>query len=255
MRKQDVRQLLYEGLTASLAPSGFRLRTRDERLVRTVPEGQQSLSVALVQASPGFECTVTLALRLTAVEELVNRILETPPQYAGITLTTLTQLEHFGLEPKPGRGVWFPIASPEDGAAVVEELRALVETQLLPFFARYYDLLSVAAGIEADWAPAPAASPAEARTPLARLLRPFQQPAPAPAAEDPWAAWTRERRLFNQTLQPHRALKNVAVAHLAGSPHVAAMVESYRHELAPFIESERQKLEELVLALQRSREA
>ena len=250
MRKQDVRQLLYAGLAASLAPGGFRLRTRDERFVRTVPEGQQSLSVALVQAWPGFECTVTLALRLTAVEELVQRILETPPQYAGSTMTTLTQLEHFGLEPKPGRGVWFPIASPEDGAVVVEELRALVQAQLLPFFARYQDLASVAEGVLADWAPSAVAAPGPERPkPLVRLLRPFQRPAAAPVAEDPWAAWTRERRLFNQTLQPHRALKNVAVAHLAGSPHVAAMVESYRRELAPFIESERQQFEELVLAL------
>jgi hypothetical protein len=255
MRKQDVRNLLYEGLAGSITAAGFRLRKRDEGFVRKLPEGRQLLSIALINAGEGFACTLTLGIRLDAVEELVNGILATPALYAGETLTTLTQLEYFGFEPILGRGVWFPVRSQDDVAGVITQWHASFETQLSPFFERYRDIASVAEGVLADLSPPDNGPEPRPGTSLAWLLRPFKRPQTEPTADVRWVEWKRERRLFNQMQHPYRALKNVAVAYLAGSNRLDRLVESYRRELAPLVDTEKQKFEDLLRTLQRSSQA
>lgn len=242
--KPGIRGALNESLGAVLTRGGFRLRKKQEAFVRSIPGGRQLLLVALTERGEYSDFSLVLGIRLDAVETIANKYSNVRRQYQADSLTTLTQLEHFGLEPSPGIGVRIPVAGPGQVSAAVERLTPLLQDQILPFFERYQDVASLNGALHP---PTPAAAEEGGRRGwLAGLLR-GRPKGPVPTAPaDPWAQWRAERRAFDSTKHPHRGMRGAVVAHLAGDSRFDVLVEGYRRELREYPEPDRQRFEELV---------
>jgi hypothetical protein len=61
--------------------------------------------------------------------------------------------------------------------------------------------------------------------------------------------WWPDRRSFDASNQPYRAMAGVAVAYLAGNPRLRALIALYRGQLSALPEPDRRKYEHLVAHL------
>jgi hypothetical protein len=139
MNKTEVRDLIYREL-APLLP-GFKAKPREESFVRTIPDGKQAVMVAIFDYKPEFRFSLTLAIRLDPVQEIVNQFSGSPPKYHKITTTTLTQLDwFFPGEPRPKQ---YSVTSEGDIVAAVKQLAPTIEQKILPFLDRYKDVAAI----------------------------------------------------------------------------------------------------------------
>ena len=104
-KKTEVRRLICEALDPIVGPARFRYVRKSEAFVRKIAGGRQELVLALVDYNPEFWFSFTFCVRLDAVEEIINRFSGTDVPCD--TITSCTQLEHLGVAPEKGLGVWF----------------------------------------------------------------------------------------------------------------------------------------------------
>jgi hypothetical protein len=216
MTKSEARRLIYEGLRPVVEPAGFRVDKRAEGFVREIIGGKQILGVALWDYNPIVEFSLTMCVRLDAVQVIVNRFSGSPPKYHAETMTSITQLEHLGVRAEPGRGVRYRAESEPELLGAVVKVAGLIRERLIPFFDQHQDVAS-----------------------LDRGLNPCDDGASGPA-------WLSDRRSFDATNQPYRAMAGVAVAYLAGNPRLQELVAVYRGRLSALPEPDRCKYEHLV---------
>ncbi len=139
MNKTEIRDLIYREL-APLLPD-FKPKPREESFVRTMPGGKQALMVGIVDYKPEYRFSLTLAIRLEAVQEIVHPFSGSPPKYHKITTTTLTQLDwFFPGEPKPKQ---YSVKSEHDVVDAVEQLAPVIRQKILPFLDRYRDVTAI----------------------------------------------------------------------------------------------------------------
>ena len=255
---KSARAMVLSRLGELFSPAGFRKGERSA-FSRSIPQGRQVVSMAWIDRKPQCAFTLTLGIRLDAVEELAGPFLDVSPADAQETPTTLTQLEHFGFEPQLGTGVWFPISGPADVDAAFDRLAPAIRDQIIPFFDRYQSPLTMAGAL----LPNPSA-PAESKVNrggltgiaglAARLFSRKADPAPQPTEADAaWARWRRERSAFDSSFHPSRAIKHLVLAHLTQNPRIEDLVRSYREELSAHTEPDREKLERAIQFIEQRR--
>jgi hypothetical protein len=215
--KTEVRRMIADAITPVVSAAGFRFKKGSEAFVRKIEGGRQELGLSLVDYNPVFEFSLTLCVRLEAVQEITNRFSVSPPKYHAMTLTSITQLEFLGLPAKPGRGVVFRVGSEADLAASMPGVLAVVRERVLPFFEEYRDIAAVNRGLNPEGAE--------------RVMRIVGFP---------------DRQAFDATNQPYRAMKGVAVAHLAHDPRLSELISAYRSQISEMQEHDRLKFENLV---------
>jgi hypothetical protein len=215
--KAEVRRMIADALTPVVSPAGFRFKKASEAFIRKVEGGRQELGLPLVDYNPLFEFSFTLCIRLEAVQEITNRFSGSPPKHHSMTLTSITQLEFLGLPAKPGRGVNFAVSSEADLMAVMPGNLTMVRERVMPFFEQYRDIAAVNSGLNPEGAEL--------------LFRIVGFP---------------DRRAFDATNQPYRAMTGVVAAYLASDPRFDALVSAYRSQISEMPERDRSKFENLV---------
>lgn len=220
MLKTEVRRRIFDALAPTLADAGFRRRPRAEGFVRAIDGGRQELNVALWDFRPTIEFSLVLCLRLDAVQAILHPHAGTDPRYHGITLTSITQLEHLGLIGEPGRGVLWRVTSEAELADALVAATAVVRERVLPFFDAHCDLASIHAALNPPGAE--------------RITEPV---------------WPLDRRVFDSTNPPYGAIAAVAAASLVGDPRLPALVDAYRGQLRNLTEPDRAKFESIAAAL------
>ncbi|WP_020474756.1 hypothetical protein [Zavarzinella formosa] len=217
--KTEAERLIVSGLKSDTAPAGFRYVKKDGSFVRLIDGGRQMLGVALWNHNPLFAFSLTMTVRLDAVQAITNQHSGSPPQYHGITTTSLTQLEFLRLPAERGK-VEFRASSESELAAVLPGVATLVRERVVPFFDEYRDVAALNRGLNPDGAE--------------RVMQP---------------TWPPDRRAFDASNQPYRAMTGVAVARLAGDPRWEQLVAAYRAQLSGAPDHDRQKFEGLVAHL------
>jgi hypothetical protein len=236
-------------------PAGFR-RSKGSSFSRSIPQGRQVVSMAWIDRKPEYQFTLTLGIRLDVVEELAIPLLGIPPSYTAETLTTLTQLEHFGLEPQLGLGVWFPASNSAELDAAFQQLAPVIQRQILPFLDRHQTLAAVAGALHSPTPSTAASSPGAGPGHLLKGLvgrlfaRRAETASGPPSAEAAWAKWRQERSAFDSTLHPARAVRHLLMAYLTGDPQLEERIHSYRAELAPYTAPDCELLEEAIRFIQ-----
>lgn len=218
--KGELQRLICDAIAPVVSGAGFVFRKSSGAFVRKIERGRQELGLSLIDYHPIFEFSFTLATRLEAVQEIVNRFSGSPPNYHGSTLTSITQLEFLGLPAEPGRGVTYRVASGPELTAMLPGIIAMIRERVLPFFEEYRDVAAVNRGLNPDGAD-----------------EVFQLP------QFP------DRRAFDATNQPYRAMRGIAVAYMARDPRLPRLIAAYRSQISQLHENDRSKLENLVTYL------
>jgi hypothetical protein len=218
--KTEVRRLISEAVAPVVSPAGFRFKKRSEAFIRKIDGGRQEFGLPLVDYNPIFEFSFTLCIRLEEVQDITNRFSGSPPRYHDVTLTSITQLEFLGLPSEPGRGVVYRVESESELTATVPGVLAMIRERVLPFFDEYRDIAAVNRGLNPEGAE-----------------RVFQ------------IAGFPDRRAFDATNYPYRAMTGVAVAHLARDPRLAALIAAYRGQISQMPDHDRLKFENMVIYL------
>ena len=215
--KTEVRRMIVDAVALVVSATGFRFKKASEAFVRKIEGGRQELGLPLVDFNPVFEFSFALCIRLNAVQDITNRFAGSPPKYHSMTLTSFTQLEFLGLPAGPGRGVDFHVESEAELAAILPGILTMVRERVLPFFEEYRDIAAVNRGLNPEGAD--------------RVFRILGFP---------------DRRAFDATNQPYRAMTGVAVAHLASDQRLPALISAYRSQISEMQEHDRSKLDSLV---------
>lgn len=196
----EVRRQIARDLAPSMKRAGFGIRRPYEQFVRQIEGGRQELSISLVDYRPRFEFSFTVCIRLDAVEAVVNPFTTTPAHY-DITLTTMTQLEYFGLpSTHPASGVFYEVTSEADLTRALRAFRPVLEERILPFFDEYRDLAALNRGLN-------------------------------PEGAERLTCWAASRASFCDTPHPYRAMTGFAVAYLADDPRLEELLDAYRAQL------------------------
>ncbi len=96
MKKQEMKNLLFEMLGAAVSGTEFRLKRSDDAFLRKIPGGRQMLGLPLWDYNPEFEFSLNIGIRLDAVEDIFHRFSGSPSaKYQAMSYTTLTPLERF----------------------------------------------------------------------------------------------------------------------------------------------------------------
>jgi hypothetical protein len=215
--KTDVRRMIVDTVTPVVSAVGFRFTKASEAFVRKIEHGRQELGLPLVDHSPIFQFSFTLCIRLEPVQEIINQFSGSPPKYHSTTLTSITQLEFLGLLAKPGKGVNFEVSSEAELMAVMPGVLTMLRERALPFFEEYRDIAAVNRGLNPEGAE--------------RVHRIVGFP---------------DRRAFDATIQPYRAMTGVVAAYLANDPRLDALISAYQSQLNEMPEHNRSKFENLV---------
>ena len=216
--------MIADAITPVVSAAGFRFKKASEAFVRKIVGGRQELGLPLVEYNPVFKFSLTLCIRLEAVQEIINRFSGSPPKYHLMTLTSITQLEFLGFPAEPGRGVVFHVESETDLDAIMPRVLTTVRERVLPFFEEHRDIGAVNRGLNPEGAE--------------RVFK---------LAEFP------DRRAFDATNQPYRAMTGVAVAHLANDPRLSVLISAYRSQISEMQEDDRSKFDNLVSFLSSER--
>jgi hypothetical protein len=139
MKKQEVRDLIYSELDKILSSTGFRLVKTDEAFVRAIPEGKQKIYVSLIDYNPRFIFSLTVGIRLNAVEDIFNLFSGADQKSQKYTVTSLTQLEYFTGRPKSG----FTVTSEAEIKSAISELQMVLISKIMPFLDKYTDIRSL----------------------------------------------------------------------------------------------------------------
>jgi hypothetical protein len=87
MKKQEVRNVIYEGLGEILIPAGFKGVKKEKLFRRKTPYGFQKVGNSLVDYSPTFSFACFVIIRFDAIEDILDVALSRPSDYWGVTGT------------------------------------------------------------------------------------------------------------------------------------------------------------------------
>ena len=215
--KTEVRRMIVDTVSPVVSPAGFRFKKATEAFVRKIDGGRQELGLPLVDYNPVFRFSFTLCMRVEAVQDITNRFSGSPPKYHSMTLTSITQLEFLSLAAGPGNRVDFEVSSEAELMAVMPGVLTMMSERVLPFFEEYRDIAAVNRGLNPEG--------------TERSFRIVGFP---------------DRRAFDATNQPYRAMTGVVAAYLANDPRLDALIGAYRSQISEMPEHDRSKFENLV---------
>jgi hypothetical protein len=139
MNKQEVRNMIYAGLRKVLPEPDFRLRKSEGAFVRKTSTGLQKIFVPLVDYNPEYIFSLTVGIRIDAVEEIFNRVSGADDKGQKLTLTSITQLAHF----THGNRKDYRVSTPADIDAALSELSGVIDQEIMPFLLQYQDVQSL----------------------------------------------------------------------------------------------------------------
>jgi hypothetical protein len=134
--KKELKRLqeeLLKELEARLSPHGFTRRKKDQTLHRTFDKGADAIHLSFIEHATDFDATVEIAVRMNAIEELVNRY---PPAAAKGKQATYT----LGVELGNLRGTGqqrYEIRAAEDVIPAAEAIAEAVREVGFPCLERY----------------------------------------------------------------------------------------------------------------------
>jgi hypothetical protein len=135
MKKQEMKNLLFEMLGGILSTTEFRLKKSEDAFVGKIPHGRQMLGLPLWDYNPEFEFSLNICIRLDAVEEIFHRFSGSPALYHSMSVTTITRLEHF-----TGGPAKYKVKTAGDVTSVGSILLPAIQEKILPFFHEHKDV-------------------------------------------------------------------------------------------------------------------
>lgn len=138
MKKPEIRDFIYAGLKEILG-AGFRLNKKEGAFTRSIPNGFQRIYVPLYDYNPLFVFSLTIGIRLDAVEDIFNQFSGAMGAGQAQTTTSLTQLDYFTQEIRKE----YEVSTKEEIDSALSDLTPLINSKILPFLEQYQDVQSL----------------------------------------------------------------------------------------------------------------
>lgn len=139
MKKQEIREFIYAGLKEILGGAGFKLNKKEGAFTRSFPNGFQKIYVPLYDYNPLFVFSLTIGIRLDAVEDIANQFSGGVGPGQAQTTTSLTQLGYFTQEDRKE----YEVSTREEIDSALSDLTPLINSKILPFLDQYQNVLSL----------------------------------------------------------------------------------------------------------------
>jgi len=144
---KDLQNGLFAALARRMAEHGFESRPRDQRFVRKTPFGRQTFHVSFITHPHDCDVTADVAIRIDALEDLLNERTATLSKSEG------KQTHSLGAELgniSEGRQRRWTLASEDDIPQVVSSMISLFESVGLPYLETYSNLERALAVLSGD---------------------------------------------------------------------------------------------------------
>jgi hypothetical protein len=220
MKAADGKTLIYNGLRALLADHGFRLNKGQATFIRRIPDGRQSIGVPFYSYDPEYYFSLTVTIRLDAVEDIVNQFSGSPPAYHAMTETIITHLDYFTGQREPK----YKVTCEADVTAALATLAPVVQQGILPFLDRLRDAPSLDQAVNG-------------------------QPYPSGGAANAGLVWAGRRDAVDSSNQPYRAMHALVLARLAGNPEFERLATQAEADRTDLNAVDREKLGRLLASL------
>lgn len=138
MKKQEMKNLIFQELTLALSETDFRLKKSEDSFIRMIPGGRQMLGLPFWDYHPEFEFSLVMSIRLEAVEDIFHLFSGTPPKYQAMGDTTITPLVHFTGEPAK-----YKVTTADEVKAAFGGLTGVIREKIVPFFDEHKDVKSL----------------------------------------------------------------------------------------------------------------
>ncbi len=142
--------MIVDAVSPVVSPAGFRFKKAAEAFVRKIDGGRQELGLPLVDYNPVFHFSFTLWYWPLRPSKILPTGSLDAFKYHSMTLTSITQLEFFGLAAGPGNRVDFEVSSEPELMAVMPGVLTMVSERVLPFFQEYRDIAAVNRGLNPE---------------------------------------------------------------------------------------------------------
>lgn len=142
MKKHEMKNLLFEMLGGILSGTDFRLKKSEDAFVRKIPGGRQMLGIPLLDYNPEFEFSLSICIRLDAVEEIFHQFSGSPPKFHSMSDTTITRLDYF--TGGPGK---YKVTTAGDVTFVGAILPSAIRENIMPFFNEYNNVQALDRGV------------------------------------------------------------------------------------------------------------
>jgi hypothetical protein len=139
MKKQEIRDFIYAGLKEVLGGAGFKLNKKEGAFTRSIPNGFQKIYVPLYDYNPLFVFSLTIGIRLDAVEDIANQFSGAMGPGQAQTTTSLTKLGYFTHENQKQ----YEVSTREEIDSALSDLTKLINSKILPFLEQYQDVQSL----------------------------------------------------------------------------------------------------------------
>lgn len=142
MKKQEMKNLIFQSLGEMLAGTELRLKRHDDQFIREIPGGRQMLGLPLVDYGPVFKFSLNICIRLEAVETIFIELAGIAPKYRPMVFTTNTPLSYF-----TGTDSDFEAETANDVAAIAGPLFTVVRDKIIPFLDAHTDVAALDQGV------------------------------------------------------------------------------------------------------------
>jgi hypothetical protein len=144
---KDLQDGFFAALARRMVEHGFESRPRDQRFVRRTPFGRQTFHVSFIRHARDCDVTADVAIRIDAVEDLLNE------SNATLSKAERKQTHTMGAELgniSEGRQRRWTLASEDDIPEAVSSMMALFESVGLPYLEKYSNLEQALAALSGD---------------------------------------------------------------------------------------------------------
>jgi hypothetical protein len=140
MTKREVKEIIYCDIGPIVSAKGFKLKRAEDSFERKITDGKQSIGVPVIDYAPKYKISLTLAIRLDAVENIIHLFSGSPTKYHKVSATYISRLDRF----VPSEEAVFEVLTEEDIHSICSRWAPIIDNQILPFLDENRDLKSLA---------------------------------------------------------------------------------------------------------------
>ncbi len=117
----------------------------EKSALRKIPDGRQTIGIALYDYNPIFQFSFVTCVRIDKVEAIRHHILETASKYHGISETLMMPFQFFSNGPPT-----YEVQTEAQIQSVMSGVAPLFRQRVLPFLDRYRDIATLDQGMNRD---------------------------------------------------------------------------------------------------------
>lgn len=147
MKKSEVMAKVLDGISALLLDKGFRLRKKDQSIIRKINGVTQKIEIPMWDYWPlYYSFTLLVSVRDEVAAAIFNHFFDIPPEFCAETDSAIGNLKYF----LDGEGREYKVTTMDEVSKAISDLTPIVLEKILPFFERCTSIHGIDAALNTD---------------------------------------------------------------------------------------------------------